>query len=198
MDESEALEKGLKDGKVTKGEYAAVGEKDVLNMLKPLFRKHKVICVPKDGEIKEITEVYIDGYGKNKFRAITQLKTYFTLIDVDSGEERDIVGFGNGADSQDKGSGKAFTYAYKTALSKTFMLFSGEDTDNTHSDEITGSSNSEELVVTTKMLEDAINAAGYTNEKILERYKKDSSKDTKEIKYISKEYKVKYYQGLVK
>ena len=127
-----------KDITVGKGDnkYSAVGEKSVLNMLKPLFKEQKLIIIPKGGDISENLFTYIDGYGKNKLRAITQLKVYFTIVDTDTGEGLDIVGFGNGADSQDKGSGKAFTYAFKTCLQKTFMLFSGEDADNTHSDDI--------------------------------------------------------------
>ena len=128
----------VKDLSVGKGinQYKAVGEKAVLNMLKPLLKEQKLIIIPKDGDINENILEYIDGYGKNKLRAITQLKVYFTIVDCDTGEGVDIVGFGNGADSQDKGSGKAFTYAFKGALQKTFMSFSGEDTDNTHSDDI--------------------------------------------------------------
>jgi len=57
-------------------------------------------------------------------------------MDVDTAEFQDVIGFGNGADPQDKGAGKAFTYSLKNALSKSFMLFSGEDTDSTHSDDI--------------------------------------------------------------
>jgi hypothetical protein len=67
---------------------------------------------------------------------VTELKVTYRIMDIESKEYQDVVGFGNGADSQDKGSGKASTYSLKNALSKTFMLFSGEDTDNTHSDDI--------------------------------------------------------------
>jgi len=134
---TEGLEKDLTVGKPgSNSAYRAIGERTVLNMMKPLFKKERLLLIPKDGTIEENVFIYKDGYDKNKLRAITQLKVYFTIVDVDTGESTDIIGFGNGADSQDKGSGKAFTYALKTALSKTFMLFSGEDTDNTHSDDI--------------------------------------------------------------
>ena len=39
---------------------------------------------------------------------------------------------------------KAMTYAYKALIQKTFCLFSGEDTDNTHSDDITKSNSHKE------------------------------------------------------
>ena len=138
MCDSIALEKDTVVGEGTKSAYRAVGEASVLNALKPLFKAHKLICLPEDGTIEENISI-VTAYGKESSRCITQLKVSFKIVDAETGEEATIVGFGNGADSQDKGSGKAFTYAYKTALQKTFMLFSGEDTDTTHSDQITKS-----------------------------------------------------------
>ena len=138
MCDSQALEKDLTVGE-GRNSYQAVGEKAVLNMLKPLFKKYKLVIFPIDGEITETNfswEVEYNGKAQTKVRNVTQVKVLYKLVDVESGESVTIAGFGNGADSQDKGSGKALTYAYKTALSKTFMLFSGEDTDNEHSDDL--------------------------------------------------------------
>jgi hypothetical protein len=59
------------------------------------------------------------------------------ILNTETGEFEILATVGNGADNQDKGSGKAWTYAYKCLLQKTFCLFSGEDTDNEHSDDIT-------------------------------------------------------------
>lgn len=140
MNESEGLEKNLQVG-TGSNSYKAVGEAEVLNMLKPLFKKNKLIIFPIDGDISETNsswESEYNGKKETKTRNVTQLRVKFKIVDVETGESEIITGFGNGADSQDKGSGKAFTYAFKTALSKTFMLFSGEDTDNTHSDDIGG------------------------------------------------------------
>jgi hypothetical protein len=140
MNESAGLEKDLTVGSGASS-YKAVGEKEVLNMLKPLFKKHKLIVFPVDGDISETNSVWeaeYNGKKDTKTRNVTQIKVKFKIVDVETGESETLIGFGNGADSQDKGSGKAFTYAFKTMLSKTFMLFSGEDTDNTHSDDIGG------------------------------------------------------------
>jgi hypothetical protein len=138
MNETEGLEKDLTVGSGSNS-YKAVGEKEVLNMLKPLFKKHKLIIFPIDGQMTEQNSVFDTSYKgeiTTKTRNVTQLIAKFKIVDIESGESEILIGFGNGADSQDKGSGKAFTYAFKTMLSKTFMLFSGEDTDNTHSDDI--------------------------------------------------------------
>lgn len=143
---TEGLEKNLSVGTGTSS-YKAVGEAEVLNMLKPLFKANRLIVFPIDGTIAETNAIWeasstYNGTPKveTKTRNITQLKAVFKIVDIDSGESEILCGFGNGADSQDKGSGKAFTYAFKTMLSKSFMLFSGEDTDNEHSDDIGKSS----------------------------------------------------------
>lgn len=140
MVETESIEKSMTVGE-GKNSYKAVSEKDMLNMVKPLLKKHKLVFIPIDGETAENVMTYetYDSYSKQnvmKMRAVTTLKAKWRLADVESGEYIDVVGFGNGADPQDKGAGKAFTYAYKAMLAKTFMIFSGEDTDNTHSDDV--------------------------------------------------------------
>jgi len=138
MTESDGLKKDLNVGSGNNS-YRAVGEKEVLNMLKPLFKKYKLVVFPIDGDISEQNSTFeatYKGDTTTKTRNVTQLKVNFKIVDIETGETETLVGFGNGADSQDKGSGKAFTYAYKTMLSKTFMLFSGEDADNTHSSDM--------------------------------------------------------------
>jgi len=139
MCESESIDKTMTVGSGNNS-YKAVSEASMLNLIKPLFKKHKLIIFPVDGEIKdnvmtwEKTDIY-KGTTKNDLRAITELKVTYKIVDIESGEFEMVVGFGNGADPQDKGAGKASTYSMKNVLSKTFMLFSGEDTENTHSDD---------------------------------------------------------------
>ncbi len=192
MCDTEAVEKGTTVGKNTKGEYKAVGEADVLNMIKPLFKKHKLIIMPVDGTITEHVDKTI-AYAKEGTRSVTQLKVYFDIIDAETGESTRIVGFGNGADSQDKGSGKAFTYSLKTALQKTFLMFSGEDTDNTHSDEITESTQGEQpQKVTTAELITMAKSKGFDEQYLIKKA------NVSEVKYIKAEIKTKYYNQLSK
>lgn len=138
MCESESLEKNLTVGTGTNS-YKAVGESEVLNAIKPLFKKYGLIILPVSGVIGEVNgtvETEYNGIKKVTARNIAQLTCYYKIIDIETGEFEQVVGFGFGADSQDKGSGKSCTYALKTVLQKTFLLFSGEDTDNDHSDNI--------------------------------------------------------------
>ena len=139
MNDSEAIEKSMSVGS-GKNTYKAVSEAAILNMVKPLFRKYKLIIFPIDGEIKDHVMTWnktdYSGTTSENLRAMTELKVVYRILDIESKEFQDIVGFGNGSDPQDKGAGKASTYSLKNVLSKTFMLFSGEDTDNTHSDDL--------------------------------------------------------------
>lgn len=139
MNDSEAIEKNMEVG-TGKNSYKAVSEASILNMIKPLFKKYQLIIFPIAGDIKDHCMTWdktdYDGKTSQTLRAMTELKVTYRILDIESGEFQDVVGFGNGADSQDKGAGKAFTYSLKNVLSKTFMLFSGEDTDNEHSDDI--------------------------------------------------------------
>jgi len=86
-------------------------------------------------------------YGtKTKQSAFTEVTTKYLLIH-ESGESEEIVGYGHGVDSQDKGAGKATTYALKYALLYTFMVPTGkiDDADNEHSE-------TKEIPKTTKLI----------------------------------------------
>lgn len=131
---SEGLDKSMEVGKGN-NMYTAISEKAVLNAIKPLLKDNGLIIIPIEVETKEHISEY-KSYGDIKNRFITQVNAKYKIIDIDTGQFEILAAPGNGADSQDKGSGKAWTYAYKAMLQKTFCLFSGEDTDNTHSDDI--------------------------------------------------------------
>ena len=205
MNESEAIEKSMTVGSGNNS-YKAVSEASMLNLIKPLFKKHKLIVFPIDGEISENVMIWekTDTYKNtvsNNLRAITQLKVKYKIVDTESGENEILIGFGNGADPQDKGAGKSSTYSFKNMLSKTFMLFSGEDTDNTHSDDITTGSNkpqeqqkqqSDTETVTTQMLIDMAKAKGFNEAQICKKF------GTKEAKFIKQEDKKAAYLNFKK
>jgi len=65
MNESEGLEKNLSVG-TGSSSYKAVGEAEVLNMLKPLFKKNKLIIFPVDGDISETNSSWESEYNGKK------------------------------------------------------------------------------------------------------------------------------------
>jgi hypothetical protein len=134
MTETSGLEKTMTVG-TGSNSYRAISEKAILNEIKPLLKKYGVIMFPIEAEIKEVVNTYT-GYKGETSRLMSQVVVKYKIVDVESNEFEILATVGNGVDPQDKGSGKAWTYAYKALLQKTFMLFSGEDTDNEHSDDI--------------------------------------------------------------
>lgn len=135
MVESEAIEKNMTVGDGGKNSYKAVSEAAVLNAIKPLLKKHGLVIFPVGIKIQENFQEYQGKFGITQ-RFISELHAKYKIVDIDTGEFEILETVGYGADSQDKGSGKAMTYAYKSLIQKTFCLFSGEDTDNEYSDDI--------------------------------------------------------------
>lgn len=142
MDDCKGVEKNLKVGS-NNSSYQGVSAKDVFLKVSQSMVEHGLAMFPID--IEETTEFqqYIDSYGKQKNRFFTRVKVKYELTH-ESGESKVIVGLGHGADSLDKASGKALTYAQKTTLLYQFLIATGhvDDTDNTHSDELSNETQS--------------------------------------------------------
>lgn len=76
-----------------------------------------------------------DKYMKSKQSIFTEVTTKYLLLHS-SWESIELVGYGHWVDAQDKGAGKATTYALKNTLMNTFMMITWEDSDDTHSQDI--------------------------------------------------------------
>lgn len=106
-----------KEDKKVNNQYKFVSHDAVTSKIRPAFQKHGVIAIP---DFFDITQ---DG---NR----TACKMKMTFINMDSPDDKliiDCAGFGQGIDPQDKGPGKAMSYAYKYALLKMFALETGDD-----------------------------------------------------------------------
>lgn len=135
MSETEGLSKDMSVG-YGNNSYRAVSESAVLNVIKPLLKKHGLVIFPIKIEAENWKDEFTTKNGDST-RLITQVKATYKIVDTETGESETLETVGHGVDTQDKASGKAMTYAYKALLQKTFCMFSGEDTDNEHSDAIT-------------------------------------------------------------
>lgn len=61
---------------------------------------------------------------------LTTVDVTYRIVNTEKPDEFiDVVSSGTGADTQDKGVGKAMTYAYKYMLLRTFAIPTGEDPD---------------------------------------------------------------------
>ena len=211
MCDSEAVAKDLTVGSKPSSSYKAVSEAAVLNGVKPLLKKYKLIIFPVDVDIEDGFREFEGKYGTSqRFNAIVRAK--YKIVDIESGENEILSTVGFGVDSQDKGSGKAMTYAYKALLQKTFMLFSGEDTDNTHSEDLQQQNSVNKKAdtetrtddtptkVSVQQLTAAMAKKGITQEQIFETYKRDvkdivevKKKTCTDLKFLPQEYKLKYF-----
>ena len=135
--------KGMeKNSKVGKGNHQYNGTKD--QDVKEVFNEalaNNGLCILPIG-IEESTELnrWVENtqYGdKQKQSVFTKVTTKYLLLHT-SGQSVELAGYGHGVDTQDKGAGKATTYALKNCLLYTFLTPVGkiDDSETTHSEEI--------------------------------------------------------------
>lgn len=128
--EIETVAKNLEVEINEKKKYKAVAEGDVLRAVKPIEDKYRVCSYPAKREIVETAVMETEtkyGVKKNLF---VRIKTTYRFVNVDQPEEYiEVVGYGDGVDSQDKASGKAMTYSDKYCLLKAYKIETGDDPD---------------------------------------------------------------------
>ena len=107
-----------------KTKYKALSEEKVTAIMREKLVKYKVFVYP---------------IAQNWCREgnITHVDVRYRMVNVDNPNDYiEIVSCGDGADTQDKGSGKAMTYSFKYMWLRTFALPTGEDPDKVSSDEL--------------------------------------------------------------
>jgi len=159
-----------------KNKYKAVSEADVLSAVKELEFKYKVYSYPYsrkviDNSILETVKEY-DGNITKGNQLFMRLEVVYRFVNVEKPDEIvDITTYGDGIDTQDKGPGKAMTYADKYALLKAYKIVTGEDPDQNPSPE-TVTYDNENLT-----LEDAkkyvFNFGKYKGEKLVDIFETD-------------------------
>lgn len=143
MQEVKGMEKNSKVG-TGRASYDGTKYKDVAEVFNKALEENGLSILPTD--IQEETridrweeEATWDGKTtiKQKQTVFTKVKTKYLLLHT-SGESIELAGYGHGVDPQDKGAGKATTYALKNCLLYTFLTPVGkiEDADTTHSNDI--------------------------------------------------------------
>jgi len=135
MKEVKGMEKNTKVGS---GNYAYNGTKDqdVKEVFNDAMSRNGLCMIPTNIE----DETQIDRWeesGRQKQSVFTKVKVKYLLLH-ESGESIEVAGYGHGIDNQDKGAGKATTYAMKNALLYTFCTPVGkiDDTGTTHSNDV--------------------------------------------------------------
>ena len=142
-EELKTVEKNLSVPVTKNNSYKAVGERDVLDAVKPLEAKYGVYSYAYDrkiienGELTSTRKDFQTGEVKELKQLYMRLEVVYRFVNVDNPEEYvEIKTYGDGIDSGDKAAGKAMTYADKYALLKAYKISTGEDPDQEPSDEL--------------------------------------------------------------
>lgn len=96
--------------------YKALSEEKVTAIMREKMIEQKLIVFPVKQDFRK------DGY-------ISHVDVTYRIVDTETGDYIEVTSCGDGADTQDKGAGKAMTYAYKYMWLRTFAIPTGEDPD---------------------------------------------------------------------
>ena len=138
MNDVKGVDKSMTVG-TGQSSYKGVPDQEVKKIIGSSMAKNGLCIVPI--EVKTNTRIdrweeSYNGNAKQKQSVFTEAETKYLLLH-ESGQSIELSGYGHGVDSQDKGAGKATTYALKYTLLYTFLVPTGkiDDADNHHSDE---------------------------------------------------------------
>lgn len=137
--ELNVVAKNLKVGE-GRNTYKAVGEADVLAAVKPLESKYKVYSYPcsrriVDNDVITTKKVY-NGQESEVSKFFMRVETTYRFVNLEEPKDYcDITTYGDGLDSGDKAPGKAMTYGDKYALLKAYKIITGDDPDQTASED---------------------------------------------------------------
>lgn len=178
-----------KDDQVAFGttKYKAISEEKVTTAVREQLVKQGIVIIPvqQDSENKELTRT------EKSVNMLTSVHTRYRIQNIDDVNDFiEVESNGTGVDTQDKGVGKAMTYAYKYMLLRTFAIPTGEDPDKISSAEtdakIKKEIEAEQEKVISKQKEESLDKAienrKISDETVLEILEKYGYSSTKEIK----------------
>ena len=120
-----------------KVEYLAKDDKvEFGNTKYKALSEEKVTCIMRKAMLEENVVVFPIEMTESREGNITHVHVKYKMVDPSDNTWVEIVSCGDGYDSQDKGAGKAMTYAFKYMWLRTFAIPTGEDPDKVSSDEI--------------------------------------------------------------
>ena len=148
-----------------KTKYRAISEEKVTTIIRKSLITHGIVIVPVKQEHSK------DG-------VLTTVDVTYRIQNVeDEIDYIEAVSSGTGVDTQDKGVGKAMTYAYKYLLLRTFAIPTGEDPDKISSAELDDRFSREQKVeyiddIKKKVLLDSLEVVGSDIESTLKYFQK--------------------------
>ena len=181
----------------TGASYKAISEEKVTSELRKAMIKHGIVIIPIEMITKREDETLKDFQGNDKVNRITTVETRYRVQNIDDKDDYIIaVSAGTGVDTQDKGVGKAMTYAYKYLLLRTFAIPTGEDADQISSEvyssqfqtQKTKITEAEESELRIRIKESNVPTARVVN--VLNEYGYKTLKEIEESKYVEVTQKI--------
>ena len=125
-----------------RNKYKAISEEKVTTEVRKALIEVGLVIVPIGIEERREDFEVERANGKIGTDRLSTITTKYLIADTESGERIEAVSAGSGVDPQDKGIGKALTYAYKYLLLRMFAIPTGEDPDKQASEDSTPSQQS--------------------------------------------------------
>ena len=149
-----------KDGKVAFGStsYKAITDEKVMTTVRPILDKYGIV-------------MFVESIDMSRNGTLTEAVISWRFVNAEKPDEYILVqSAGQGADTQDKGAGKAMTYSRKYALLNTLLIPTGEDPDRISSEELDAKQDLEGIVkAREKVMEIAETKAADPSELIAQR-----------------------------
>ena len=148
-----------------KTKYRAISEEKVTTTIRKSLITHGIVIVPVKQEHSK------DG-------VLTTVDVTYRIKNIENENDYiEAVSSGTGVDTQDKGVGKAMTYAYKYLLLRTFAIPTGEDPEKESSAELDDRFSRERKVeyiddIKKKVLLDSLEVIGCDIESTLKYFQK--------------------------
>ncbi|MGL5718821.1 MAG: ERF family protein [Paraclostridium sp.] len=118
--------------------YKAISIEKVVKTVGEKMNKYGVVIYPIQQQYNRTDEKVVKKDGTEGINRISDVNVTYQVVNIHNPQEAMVtVASGTGVDTQDKGIGKAQTYAYKNMLLKLFAIPTGDDTDKIHSDDYT-------------------------------------------------------------
>lgn len=124
--------------------YKGVSDHEVKKIIGKAMEENGLCILPTEVEAKTQVDRWEeeDQWSKSTPKAMKSKQSIFTEVSTkylllhESGESMVLAGYGHGVDPQDKGAGKATTYALKYTLLYSFLVATGkiDDADMEHSE----------------------------------------------------------------
>lgn len=191
-----------KDDKVEFGttKYKAISEEKVTTAVRDQLVKQGIAIIPIKQECENKELIRTD----KSVNMLTTVHVRYRIQNIDDlNDFIEAESNGTGVDTQDKGVGKAMTYAYKYMLLRTFAIPTGEDPDKISSAETDKKIENEvnnTIINKTKL--DALNSSIENHkisdeevEKVLSKYNYSSTSEIKMKDYMNV---VQDFQKLIK